>query len=44
MKKDAPLIEGESNFRNDPLMDKQYNNFRAAYWKWRAQQIKGGKN
>lgn len=25
------------SFRNDPVLKKQFNNFRAAYWKWRAQ-------
>ena len=24
------------SFRNDPLLKRQYNNFRASYWKWRA--------
>ena len=32
---------GES-FRNDRTLLRQYNNFRKAYWKWRAQQIIGG--
>lgn len=27
-----------TSFRNDPVLDKQYSNFRAAYWKWRAKQ------
>lgn len=31
------------SFRNDPVLNKQYNNFRSAYWKWRAQSYKGGK-
>lgn len=25
-----------SSFRNDPTLLRQYNNFRSAYWKWRA--------
>ena len=29
-------------FRNDPILNKQYNNFRCSYWKWRAEQIIGG--
>ena len=29
-----------ASFRNDPLLNKQYNNFRSAYWKWRASQYK----
>jgi len=33
--------KGES-FRNDPVLEKQYNNFRRQYWKWRAEQIVGG--
>lgn len=37
------LVEKGESFRNDPLMNKQYNNFRVAYWKWRAQQYKKGK-
>ena len=32
------LVKSGASFRNDPLMNKQYNNFRAAYWKWRATQ------
>lgn len=34
--------KGES-FRNDKLLEKQYNNFRKAYWKWRAAQYQGRK-
>lgn len=37
------LIEDGASFRNDPILNKQYNNFRRAYWKWRAEQIIGGK-
>ena len=32
-----------TSFRNDPIKNKQYKNFRIAYWKWRARQYKGGK-
>lgn len=32
------LVKNGESFRNDPLMSKQYNNFRVAYWKWRAQE------
>ena len=36
-------VKGAS-FRNDPLLDRQYSNFRRQYWKWRARQhTKGGK-
>ena len=37
------LIEDGASFRNDPILNKQYNNFRRSYWKWRAEQIVGGK-
>ena len=30
--------KGES-FRNNPLLEKQYNNFRSKYWKWRYEQL-----
>ncbi|MEK3815401.1 T7SS effector LXG polymorphic toxin [Bacillus sp. FSL K6-1284] len=30
--------KGES-FRNDPILEKQYNLFRKRYWKWRAKQF-----
>jgi hypothetical protein len=33
--------KGES-FRNNPILEKQYNNFRCNYWKWRAEQFLGG--
>lgn len=36
------LVPSGASFRNDPLMNKQYNNFRIAYWKWRAQQYMKG--
>ena len=38
------LVGNGMSFRNDPVLKKQYNNFRSAYWKWRAQQyLKGNK-
>ena len=30
--------DGES-FRNNPRLEKQYNNFRAKYWRWRAKNL-----
>lgn len=36
------LVGNGSSFRNDPVLEKQYNNFRVAYWKWRAQQYLKG--
>ena len=30
------LIADGASFRNDPVLNKQYNNFRRSYWKWRA--------
>ena len=36
------LIEDGVSFRNDSILNKQYNNFRRSYWKWRAEQIIGG--
>ena len=30
--------DGES-FRNNPNLEKQYNNFRAKYWRWRAKNL-----
>ena len=36
------LVPSGASFRNDPLMNKQYNNVRIAYWKWRAQQYMKG--
>jgi len=32
-----------ASFRNSSKLKKQYNNFRVAYWKWRAKQYMGGK-
>ena len=37
------VCNGES-FRNDPVLKKQFNNFRSTYWKWRAKEYLGGKN
>ncbi|WP_029318108.1 T7SS effector LXG polymorphic toxin [Bacillus subtilis] len=31
------------SFRNDPILEKQYNNFRKRYWKWRARQFENQK-
>ena len=33
------FVESGASFRNDSLLNKQYNNFRVAYWKWRASQL-----
>ncbi|HEY2495011.1 MAG TPA: HNH/ENDO VII family nuclease [Paenibacillus sp.] len=30
------LVEDGNSFRNDPLLEKQYNNLRRNYWKMRA--------
>jgi len=38
------LIEDGASFRNDPILNKQYNNFRYNYWKWRAEQFIVGGN
>lgn len=37
------LVGKNSSFRNDPILDKQYNNFRSAYWIWRAKEYIRGK-
>ena len=34
-------IRGAS-FRNDPVLERQYNNFRRQYWIWRARQYQRG--
>ena len=31
------LVEDGNSFRNNPFLEKQYNNFRTNYWKWRAE-------
>ncbi|MBC2159382.1 hypothetical protein HCB21_06350 [Listeria booriae] len=31
------LVEDGASFRNNPDLEKQYNNFRSNYWKWRGQ-------
>jgi len=36
------FIEDGASFRNNPVLNKQYNNFRRSYWKWRAEQVIGG--
>ncbi|MEK9197861.1 HNH/ENDO VII family nuclease [Ureibacillus sp. FSL E2-3493] len=33
------LVENGGSFRNDPVLKKQYDNFRSKYWRWRAKQI-----
>ncbi|MFC4076161.1 HNH/ENDO VII family nuclease [Salinithrix halophila] len=33
------LIGNGKSFRNDPVLGKQYNNFRKKYWRWRARQM-----
>ncbi|CAH0270981.1 Ribonuclease YobL [Peribacillus sp. Bi96] len=33
------LVENGGSFRNDPVLKKQYDNFRGKYWRWRARQI-----
>jgi hypothetical protein len=33
------LVEHGRSFRNDPVLKKQYDNFRSKYWRWRAKQI-----
>lgn len=39
------LISKGNSFRNNPVLEKQYKNFRRKYWKWRAQQyLEGGNN
>jgi predicted ribonuclease toxin of YeeF-YezG toxin-antitoxin module len=36
------LVENGGSFRNDPVLKKQYENFRSKYWRWRANQIDKG--
>ncbi|MEI4771985.1 T7SS effector LXG polymorphic toxin [Psychrobacillus sp. FJAT-51614] len=36
------LVENGGSFRNDPVLKKQYDNFRSKYWRWRAKQIDKG--
>ncbi|WP_246064896.1 HNH/ENDO VII family nuclease [Melghirimyces algeriensis] len=36
------LVGNGRSFSNDPVLDKQYNNFRKKYWRWRARQIQDG--
>ncbi|MEC2172764.1 HNH/ENDO VII family nuclease, partial [Bacillus paralicheniformis] len=35
------LKKGGESFRNDPVLESQYDNFRTRYWKWRAKQFEG---
>ena len=35
------LVGDGRSFRNNPVLDRQYRNFKSAYWKWRAQQYLG---
>ncbi|GGE62139.1 S-layer homology domain-containing protein [Priestia taiwanensis] len=37
------IIKPGDSFRNDPALEKQYNNFRSNYWKLRAKEANGGK-
>ncbi len=37
------LVEPGGSFRNNPILSKQYKNFRIVYWRWRAKQIMEGK-
>ncbi|APM41165.1 hypothetical protein BS101_02520 [Clostridium kluyveri] len=34
------LVEDGGSFRNNPVLDKQYNNFNSKYWRWRIKQEK----
>src|SRR5690625_392618 len=33
------LIKNGDSFRNDPVLDRQFNNFRKKYWKWRSNNL-----
>ncbi|WP_404900464.1 HNH/ENDO VII family nuclease [Priestia filamentosa] len=33
------IIDHGNSFRKDPVLDKQYTNFRNNYWKWRSQNL-----
>ncbi|MGE7875425.1 HNH/ENDO VII family nuclease [Bacillus paramycoides] len=35
------LVENGGSFRNSKELQKQYNNFRGKYWRWRAKQLQG---
>ncbi|MBQ9042755.1 MAG: HNH/ENDO VII family nuclease [Eggerthellaceae bacterium] len=37
------LVSSGNSFRNNPDLKKQYNNFRRAYWIWRAKQYLEGR-
>lgn len=32
------LVAHGGSFRNNPILNRQYRNFKSAYWKWRAKQ------
>ncbi|WP_346764189.1 hypothetical protein [Bacillus sp. N1-1] len=32
-------MENGGSFRNDPVLKKQYSNFRLKNWRWRAKEI-----
>ena len=34
------LVENGKSFRRNPVLNKQYNNFRRKYWRWRVKNIK----
>ncbi|WP_256324694.1 HNH/ENDO VII family nuclease [Selenomonas ruminantium] len=34
------LIEDGDSFRNDPILNKQYKNFKRKYWRWSAENVK----
>ena len=36
------LVGKGGSFRNDPVLDRQFSNFRKQYWMWRAQQVRKG--
>ena len=37
------LVGRDNSFRNNPELKKQYNNFKRAYWIWRAKQYLEGR-
>ena len=38
------LVENGDSFRNDTTLNKQYNNFRKKYWRWRAEEYLKGRS
>ncbi|MGY0692380.1 HNH/ENDO VII family nuclease [Virgibacillus sp. FSP13] len=36
------LIKDGDSFRNNKILDKQFNNFRKKYWKWRLNSLEWG--